>query len=649
MTIRFIVEEGYMDIDTVNSAGETALQCAAVHKACTSALQELLSLGGNPDVGAGAFQYACHWQNWKGALILLQSGLRNFGHNTAPTHRAVAPRGHFVRVDEQEDPEIWECEREEFLREIVSRKWGYGRFDIDEEDAGGRSPLMKAVSYPASIRTLRLLVELGANVNHPDRWGVSPIGQLLSLADYDSTASIIFLLRHGARLDLPADTTTSWRQNKVAGSCALDTAFLVTGGNINHPVLYTIFQHASIGNFSENFLSEFAAKLHLRERYRDCRTLVLNRIPGARLDVNREWLLKWLHRSVWLRDLSKICFYLDRFPNDLTIQNAMTMVLQTYDRRSHEGIGHDLLYMENEIINTLSMRPDFGTGTEKHGYSSLLHLACKYHHPDVATQLLGLGSQVNILDEDFHTPLFYAVRNCCSRTVKLLLKYGANPWDRPSDEARRNPSLPRRQEIIDGGWRDPICDHSPFQYALSKRSVEMDRHFARTYCDIEPGDASLIDIFVKHCGLPPLPEDRGSLTYIHDALKYPDALRVLLEAGADPDAGRVRERPTPLVYAVQDMNWSCSEEMLESIGLLVSHGADVYARSFSRGMSFLNIVEESRRIVANDWIQVRASAHGHGWFDIQYALTRLFEITVDPNSGTSRIEMRSVRGGWSHS
>ncbi|KAJ4394504.1 hypothetical protein N0V93_003722 [Gnomoniopsis smithogilvyi] len=644
--IGFIVEQGFVPINLVNDAGETALQCAVLHKNDLSAFLHLLSLGANPDIGTGAFQYACDVQNFKAANILLQRGIQNFGSpNLWPLHRATAPMGHFAIPHWEPVPDLegWENDRELFILALASGLPELGNFGINDQDFRGRSPLLRAATYPATTRTIRLLINLGADVNQQDRSGVNPIQEILAKGDFGTTATIALLLRRGARLDLRSDHDNLIQRYGVGGYCALDTALLVTDGETNNPVLYTIIQHASSRNFAEHSLSAIVARLYAQGRHRHCRVVMLNRFPGTRLDINPRWLLSWLQESVQKRSLSHIRFYLDRFPNELTTHDALPLVLTTYCRRFQDGKSSDLGVSENNIIETLSTRPDFGIGTQERGCSSLLHLACKYHHPSIATQLLELGSQVNFSDEDFYTPLLYAVGNCCSRTVKILLSYGANPFQHPSDEPQRAQSLQRRPRRIVLGPQDPRTEESAFKYAIKWRSRDIDRHFFRTSCDIEPRYTTITKIILDYCGLPPVSVDRALPSYVHRAIKFPEALRDLLEAGADPDARDTGERPSPLLYA--SLYLEPSEEVLESISLLVSHGADVHARLFPGADSFLTLVEESQRAVADgNRDHANEQARDSDKYRKQCALTRLFEIKVDPISGHSTVQLRSANG-----
>lgn len=626
-TIRYLVKRGLVDIDIGNDFGATALHCAALHEDDTCALSELISLGADRDVRAGstAFSYACHAGNFKAALVLLNSGLRLLGREDGffPLHHAVAPRSYYrgPGVHSVGDLEAWERQREAFIRRLVSGDPIVGGFSINDLDHKKRPVLLLAASRSAPFRTIEFLLDLGADINAQDLFGVTAIQEILRRGDASTIADITCLLRRGARLDLSSDTTGL--SKSVHGNSALDTALLATHGNINHPALYIIFQHASKINFAENSLTRIVRDLYRLGRHEDCQLMILHGINGVHLEINQEWLRGWLQLSIDQRNLDQICLYLAQFPKYLTTEVALHMALETYSRKDvlMKSLGHQ--HIEDNIIKTLLARPDLDIGKQEFGRSTLLHLACEYHHIDIIPQLVELGCEVDVLDEKCCTPLFHAVSAACPRMVKILLDLGADPFRAPTKEERCDGGV-----LVPPAERIPRNHQSAFQRAIALTFKDLEIHLLLSRCRrvLMSADPSLVDMIIQERGLPPFPTDPEAPTYIHDALPNPDALKVLLRWRADPNAGYIREQH-PLLYACGTLGISIV--VLESILLLISHGARTDERHRVHGKSFEDIVRQAHEAIATYRTVDRADPY-FPLFQVQCALVRHLWIVRDP-------------------
>lgn len=641
-TIRYIVQRGLVDINLPsNISGDTALHCAALHENNTSALNELMSLGADKDIQAGStpFVYACNLGNFRAALVLLNSGLRLFGREVAfwPLHHAVAPRSQYnlPPLQTAAEEEAWEQEREAFIHRVVSGDPEVGDYSINDLDHKQRPILFLAASQEAPLRTLKLLLDLGANINAQNKDGVTAIQEILRRGDATTTASIAHLLRRGARLDLTIDTGR-WTAVPVRGYYALDTALLATNGNYNHPVLYTIFQHASKINFAENSLTRIVENLYRQGRHEDCKLIMIHGINGVRLAINSEWVRRWLQSSINARDLTQISLYLAQFRAYLTTRDALGMVLETYSRRQNARITQDLEQIEDDIIDALITRPDLDLGEQKHGRSTLLHFACKHHHIKTVPRLLDLGCRVDVLDEKCQTPLVHAVSIGCPYLVRILQQYGAQPFQRPSEMVQEG----SKGEIFDLAREYPSNDKSAFQTALSRSCKEVDVHFYQAVCWTVWEDVNLVDLIIRDRGLPPFPTDPKSLTYIHEALQNPSTLKVLLERGADPNAGHIREQH-PLLYAWENQGFT--EEVLESIVHLIRYGARTNERHSASGKSFLDIVKAAHEAVAAYKEDPPRGGIDDPYFQAQCSLMRRLRLKRNPDSGQSVIRVQHAR------
>lgn len=636
------MQQGLVDVNlTSNVSGDTALHCAALHENNTSALTELMNLRADKDFQAGStpFVYACNLGNFKAALVLLNSGLRLLGREVAflPLHHAVAPRSQYnlPPLQTAAEEEAWEQDRETFMRRIVSGDPDVGDFDINDLDHKQRPILFLAASQEAPLRTLKLLLDLGANINAQDKDGVTAIQEILRSGNATTTASIAHLLRRGARLDLTVDTGRL-SAAPSRGYCALDTALLATNGNINHPVLYTIFERASKINFAQGGLTRIVENLYKMGRYEDFKLIVIYGINGVRLDINPLWVRNWLQSSIHARDITQISLHLAQYPAYSTTRVALKMAFETYSRRCNAKKDHDLEEVEDDIIDALISRPDLDFGEQKHGHSTLLHVACKHHHINIVPRLLELGCQVNVLDENYHTPIFHAVNVGCPHLVRILHQFGADPFQRPSELAEGSTD----KEIFDLARKNPSINKSAFQNALSRSQKEMDMHFYQSVCSSDWEDVNLVNLIIQDRGLPPFPTDPGCLTYIHEALQYPSSLKILLERGADPDAGHIRKHH-PLLHAWE--NLGLTEEVLESIVHLIKFGARTDEGHILSGKSFLDVVKAAHEAVTAYKKDPPRGGVDDRFFQAQCSLMRRLRLTTDPDSGESVIEVQHAR------
>lgn len=113
--------------------------------------------------------------------------------------------------------------------------------------------------------------------------------------------------------------------------------------------------------------------------------------------------------------------------------------------------------------------------------SSLCYLL-KRKETGMAHLLIRLGSNVNIVDENDATPLFYAAHNNLPETASLLLKYGANPGycndmnNTPLIEAVKNNAVEVAKLLLDKGVDTSILNWegmTAIEYAKQKNNTEL--------------------------------------------------------------------------------------------------------------------------------------------------------------------------------
>lgn len=85
---------------------------------------------------------------------------------------------------------------------------------------------------------------------------------------------------------------------------------------------------------------------------------------------------------------------------------------------------------------------------------------------------------------------------------------------------------------------------------------------------------------LEHLRLPPIPQDPQALSYIHFALEWPEALRVLLANGADPNSGDHWPRP-PLLHFLTVAD-RLRRAKPETLSILLEFGADIHRKATVR-------------------------------------------------------------------
>ena len=189
-------------------------------------------------------------------------------------------------------------------------------------------------------------------------------------------------------------------------------------------------------------------------------------------------------------------------------------------------------------------------------------------HDAILTALIQAGADVNAKGKDGRTPLVWAVERDDIGAVKILLQAGANP----AVKTRDVPSLLGRTQA------------HQIAAALLEHSSAIDADAASHLLDLSAhkGWADVASLVVQR-GFN-VKGAVGELT-LRDATEacYPNVMRVLLEAGTDPNAADTTLR-RPIQYAVSacphnfnSMNYAESDAAtrFEMIQLLVSHGANV--------------------------------------------------------------------------
>ena len=124
-------------------------------------------------------------------------------------------------------------------------------------------------------------------------------------------------------------------------------------------------------------------------------------------------------------------------------------------------------------------------------------------------------------------------------------------------------------------------------------------------------------------GINPNAQDDEGNTALIDAAQAPnpEAVKVLLEAGADLEAGD-HERATPLMWAVRSAFDECYDQALAVVELLLASGADVNARTDSGATALIYGVSHGLPEVVELLMKAGADVNAltnAGWSALDYA------------------------------
>lgn len=612
--VSFLLERDLVDVDEPDRHGYAPLHLACMEFGDLSAMETLLGFGANlemqADDGRTPLAFACERGYFKAALRLLDQGANPEVEwdGQTPIQAAALSMRHFFPHEPPPDPERFEDEREELIRRLVQLG-----VDVDEVGGLGTTALHIAAGQPSLARTLECFLDAGADVNAPDDLQQTPIHLAFESGNLASiTVKIVPLLQQGARLDTLC----------MRGCSAFERALSIARIRDDWSIINSVCQHATTANFGPSFLSRIVRSSYDRHYWEECRVLVRN---GAVLDFCEHDLAEKVQACLEHRNVEQMRFLLDIFPDRVTPRLVLNTALQKY---------HGINQSDIVMITALLDRPDLDVRDHTVGpkNASPLLVACKNHHnPWVIQRLLENSSEVDVFDGEYDTPLSCATRHRCLQTVRLLLRYGADPFLAPPEEDWRayveGNHLEARYTVLDSCAAD-------YQTAFHVAIVSHDAYVRRSpSCPHDPTNPHILEIILENHSLPPLPTNPSSQSYIYFALDHPESLDIILKKGADPNSGGYRDEPL-LVTAART---GLSDNTAKVVGMLLCSGANINQKG-AKDESFLDVF---KRAVA----EVTQGSDVHDEFkgsklDKAAALVRHFRIVIDANTGRERIEAR---------
>jgi ankyrin repeat protein len=180
-------------------------------------------------------------------------------------------------------------------------------------------------------------------------------------------------------------------------------------------------------------------------------------------------------------------------------------------------------------------------------------------HSEIVKMLVEGGADPNVITKFDYTALMYASMEGYSEIVKTLLDAGADPNKEMEEETaltfaveENEPEIVRL--LIDAGadYNLKMQERTPIVYAIQRHNDELVRVFIDAGADVKAKGENGIPLLNLAC------EYRDNL----------EAVRALLEAGADPNEANYFDDRRPLYYAIRSGSF-------EMVKLLITKGAEI--------------------------------------------------------------------------
>ena len=195
------------------------------------------------------------------------------------------------------------------------------------------------------------------------------------------------------------------------------------------------------------------------------------------------------------------------------------------------------------------------------------------------------GLEINALDCNFRTPLYWAVRRTNALNLDLLLQYGADP----------NVGASAIAWSCSNAFATSVCLRSLLEAGATTDGLDLDSHTALQACGMFGKDEHFVSPLV-HAGAYIDAAYQGDIDY-HDGITalgfaslnaHPKTIKVLLEHGANIHWQDSRGR-TPLHLALtQSQDQTAVARLNETLNLLLQNGSDLEVRD-ARGFTAANV------------------------------------------------------------
>ena len=255
-----------------------------------------------------------------------------------------------------------------------------------------------------------------------------------------------------------------------------------------------------------------------------------------------------------------------------------------------------------------------------------LHLAAERKDCEVVRVLLAAGTEPDLKSYQGRTPLFYAVSNGDTESIRLLLEYNADPRGLLNKAVVT--CIPAIVQLLISKGADP--------------NAEYETRKAPLYWAIHNGRSDVVEILLNNnaeCNVP----DCDGKTPLHYAVErgYEQIVSLLLEKGVDPNVN-TEKCDSPLHIAA-------GKGYVSIVRLLISRGADPNAKDKNRKSPLCWAVYNRRSDVVKILLNNNAECNVpdcDGKTPLHYAAERgadkivslLLERGVDPNVSTKNCD-----------
>ena len=291
---------------------------------------------------------------------------------------------------------------------------------------------------------------------------------------------------------------------------------------------------------------------------------VISTSPKSDIALNAQYWIGQSHFKAGQLDASLAAFQtlLDGHPTSRIVASTKRMTQRVQQAKKEKSLIEAVEKDDVEQLNLFILGGADVNNVKDPNGMTLLHLAIRYGHADIATLLINKGADVNAMDEHTYTktPLHWAAMKGHTAVAELLIARGA--------------------DVNAHG----TYGHTPMQYAAGRGHLDVVELLLSKGADVEAAN---------HWNVTPL--------FAAASGGHLDVVELLLSKGADIEA-RKRNRATPLHEAA-------SANSLEVAKLLLDRGAYVDVRNFSDKTPLHSAVLQGHKEMVELLLAHRASIH----------------------------------------
>ena len=534
--------------------------------------------------GYTALMIAVQHRNVDIALTLLKSGARiDISNGAGKTALMIALENSFST---------------EFLKILLDRGSNAG---INLQDSQGETAVMKAVLNKDMDAVILLtgLPLIDLNIRDHKGRSVADIAELFGLGSFlslaqdlrrtDDNTPLILAVMSGLSDEVSLLLTTCCMSPNSPGSDG-NTPLMIAAclsssvtENVNIDITKSLLQAGANVNEINQFNGYTALMCAVKHSSIELVSCLLQ--SGANVNIKSKNNVTPLMLCLELKRDDCICLLFQHGLNLTSTEVNMAMTHGSYDL--FLAYGDKIISskysvavaVEKNNMGLLTYLLEKGLSVDEvhHGKTALI-CAVKSKNVEMVRYLLDQGASVDQGDLKI-CPLREAVLYGDLAIVKLLLQHGANPDF--SSQSSKEPLL--CFACANGRFHDVAI-------ALIESGANVNASYTRPPLHIvaSKGDTHLLELLLKH-GADISALDTLGDTVVHAALQHPQALNLLLENGANIDT--ILKRDVSLLHNVINCG------LLESLKILLGHGANIHTRDQHGRTIFLHTVRAKTSLI----------------------------------------------------